>query len=148
VNKELELKNNEELCTLVLRMKLQLLESRFMRANGTLEKSHTIVEIRKTIARILTILKKRNIECSIGTHGITMYDRANNTVKSINQEASAVINNVEKEMGDETSKSPIANATQKDAIVIQKKKVVQKQVKKQDTLTKTPVIRKSSGGGA
>jgi large subunit ribosomal protein L29 len=147
MNKELELKNNEELCALILKMKLQLLESRFMRANGTLEKTHTIAEIRKTIARTLTILHKRNFDVSIGTHGVTLFDRANNTTKSINDAAVSIINSVEKEMGDNESKNPLSKE-KTSSISLEKKQVEKKQVVKTDDKQKTPVIRKSSGGGA
>ncbi len=51
--KELNQKTNEELCNLIVRLKLQLLESRFKMASGELEKTHKIREIRKTIAQAL-----------------------------------------------------------------------------------------------
>jgi large subunit ribosomal protein L29 len=84
MNKELRAKTNEELCTLIMRLKLQLLESRFRMASGELDKTNALVDVRKTIARALTILHQRNIKLTIGTHGVTMYDTKNNTVKSIN----------------------------------------------------------------
>ncbi|MDE7433835.1 MAG: 50S ribosomal protein L29 [Mycoplasmoidaceae bacterium] len=82
--KELNQKSNKELCTLIVKLKLQLLESRFKMAAGELEKTHKIKEIRKTIAQAFTVLNSRDIDLTIGTHGVTMYDRKNNVVKSIN----------------------------------------------------------------
>lgn len=82
--KELNQKTNEEICALIVRLKLQLLESRFKMASGELEKTHKIAEIRKTIAQAFTVLNSRGIDLTIGTHGVTMYDRKNKTVKSIN----------------------------------------------------------------
>lgn len=60
VAKELRTKTNEELCDLVIKCKEQLLQIRFNIANGEAEKLHTIKEIKKTIARSLTILNERN----------------------------------------------------------------------------------------
>ena len=82
--KELNKKTNEEICALIVRLKLQLLESRFKKASGELEKTHKIAEIRKTIAQAFTVLNARDIDLTIGTHGVTMYDRKSKQVKSIN----------------------------------------------------------------
>ena len=60
VAKELRNKSNEELCDLVVKCKEQLLQIRFNIANGEAEKIHRIKEIKKTIAKSLTILNERN----------------------------------------------------------------------------------------
>ncbi len=59
VNKELRAKTNSELLTLVKKLKEQLLQVRFSMANGENDKSANVKEIRKTIARALTILNER-----------------------------------------------------------------------------------------
>ncbi|MDR3163504.1 MAG: 50S ribosomal protein L29 [Mycoplasmataceae bacterium] len=83
MNKELKAKTNEELCSLIMRLKLQLLESRFRMAHGELEKTNVLYDIRKTIARAMTILTQRHIKLTIGVHGITMYNTQTKEVKSI-----------------------------------------------------------------
>ena len=104
--KELNQKTNEELCNLIVRLKLQLLESRFKMASGELEKTHKIREIRRTIAQAFTVLNSRGIDLTVGTHGITMYDRKNNTVKSINDVVSDSL-----DAKDETAKSKKSTKT-------------------------------------
>lgn len=59
VNKELRAKTNAELLTLVNKLKEQLLQVRFSMANGETDKLATVKDIRKTIARALTILNER-----------------------------------------------------------------------------------------
>lgn len=60
INKELREKSNEELNALIIKMKEQLLQIRFNIANGEQEKLHTINQIKKTIARSMTIINERN----------------------------------------------------------------------------------------
>ncbi|MDR2829063.1 MAG: 50S ribosomal protein L29 [Mycoplasmataceae bacterium] len=96
LNKELLNKPNEELAILVFRLKLQLLEIRFKRQSGEFDKQHLVSEIKKTIARVLTILKSREIDITIGTHGITMYDRKGNKVTSLNKQANEVMSETSK----------------------------------------------------
>lgn len=62
INKELRAKSNDELNDLIVKMKDQLLQIRFNIANGEEEKLHTIKQIKKTIARSLTIINERNAE--------------------------------------------------------------------------------------
>jgi large subunit ribosomal protein L29 len=85
MNKELRTKTNEELCTIIMRMKLQLLEARFAIANGEIQKTHKLPEIRKTIARALTILEERNTKVSIGTHGIIIHDAKTGESKAVTE---------------------------------------------------------------
>jgi large subunit ribosomal protein L29 len=151
VNKELRTKTNEELCALVFRMKMQLLESRFKMAAGDMEKTHTIVDIRRTVARILTILKQRKIDLTIGTHGVTMYDRNDNTVTSLTKYVQAIFDRDKK-----THKETI-NATQAtipdDKTIIENKPsvpIVKEELKSnmQKKKADRTVIHKSVGGGA
>lgn len=112
---ELAKKSNEEIATLIVRLKLQLLESRFKMAAGELEKTHKVKEIRKTIAQAFTVLNSRDIDLTIGTHGVTMYDRKNNTVKSINdligQSLDATNESTSKSHKTETVEKSIAEST-------------------------------------
>ncbi|MGL4951763.1 MAG: 50S ribosomal protein L29 [Mycoplasma sp.] len=61
MTKDLRKKTNAELAELISKCKQQLLQIRFNVANGEVEKLHVIPEIRKTIARSLTILNERSI---------------------------------------------------------------------------------------
>lgn len=59
ITKDLRNKTDKELETMVLDLKAKLLSLRFAAANGEADKSHLMKEIRKTIARALTILNER-----------------------------------------------------------------------------------------
>ncbi|GHU26435.1 hypothetical protein FACS1894152_1030 [Bacilli bacterium] len=162
MNKELRTKTSEELCSLIMRLKLSLLETRFKMASGEGDKNNQAAEIRKTIARALTILNQRQIDVTIGTHGVTMYDRKNNKVKSITNVVSEALK------ARETTKGGKQTETVKDAITkatiaasgkpVDEKEVmerpaaapaVKKELKSQmDRKAKKEVIRKTVGGGA
>ncbi len=53
--------SNEELTTKISEAKKELLDLRIKKSTGTLEKPSKINELRKGIARALTILKEREI---------------------------------------------------------------------------------------
>ncbi|GHU34018.1 hypothetical protein FACS1894166_10800 [Bacilli bacterium] len=162
MNKELRTKTSEELCSLIMRLKLSLLETRFKMASGEGDKNNQAAEIRKTIARALTILNQRQIDVTIGTHGVTMYDRKNNKVKSITNVVAEALK------ARETTKGGKQTETVKDAITkatiaasgkpVDEKEVmerpaaapaVKKELKSQmDRKAKKEVIRKTVGGGA
>jgi large subunit ribosomal protein L29 len=160
MNKELRKKTNEELCSLIMRLKLQLLESRFRMSSGELEKTNTLPEIRKTIARALTILNERGIKLSIGTHGITMYNTKTKEVKSITnvvQEAlKAVAPKDSKNAKAETTKDAIKEATVATAKTTKTDDdkptatpVVKKELKSHmDKKVEKTIIRKTVGGGS
>ncbi|MDR2369734.1 MAG: 50S ribosomal protein L29 [Mycoplasmataceae bacterium] len=163
MNKELRAKTNEELCTLIMRLKFQLLESRFRMASGELEKTNNLPEIRKTIARSLTILNERGIKLSIGTHGIAMHDTKTNQVKSITNVVqtalkTAVAKDVKIDTKGETLKEAINEATTIPA-KISKDEVsktsgpapvaIKKELKaKMDKKAEKQIIRKTVGGGS
>jgi large subunit ribosomal protein L29 len=138
MNKELRSKTNEELCSLIMRLKLQLLESRFRMASGELEKTHTLPEIRKTIARALTILNERQIKLSIGTHGITMRNLKTNEIKSITN----IVQDTLKAVAAKDDKKTTKPTTMKEAI---NEATVAKSVAKDDTnkpTSATPIVVK------
>ncbi|MBE6159276.1 MAG: 50S ribosomal protein L29 [Firmicutes bacterium] len=58
---ELRKLSNEELTTKITEAKKELLDLRIKKSTGTLEKPSKINELRKGIARALTILKEREI---------------------------------------------------------------------------------------
>jgi ribosomal protein L29 len=151
--KELNTKTSQELAILVFRLKLQLLEYRFKKQAGQLEKSHMTNEVKKTIAKAMTVLKSRNVDISIGTHGLTMYDRTNNKVISLNKEASEVINATNKVVDEATSKKANKKTVDKevnDILNIEDnlvKQPVKKIVKTSQVKTKAAAIRKTQGGG-
>jgi large subunit ribosomal protein L29 len=58
---ELRKLSNEELTTKIAEAKKELLDLRIKKSTGTLEKPSKINELRKGIARALTILKEREI---------------------------------------------------------------------------------------
>lgn len=66
LNKDLRSKSNEELVELITKLKTQLLEIRFSVASGEEDKQHNAKEIRKTIARVLTIINERKIGVNDG----------------------------------------------------------------------------------
>lgn len=150
INKELRTKTNEELCALVFRMKMQLLESRFKMTAGEMEKTHTIVDIRRTIARILTILKQRNIDLTIGTHGVSMYDRTNNTVKSLTDYVQSTFQEQNKKVKEETVAA--THAAQENKVSEDKPStpIIKEELKShmQKKKAEHTVIHKSVGGGA
>ena len=59
ITNDLRKKTNEELTEIVSKLKLQLLEIRFSASSGETEKQGNASEIRKTIARALTIINER-----------------------------------------------------------------------------------------
>ena len=59
VTKDLRKKTNEELTDIISKLKTQLLEIRLSVSNGETEKLANASEIRKTIARALTIINER-----------------------------------------------------------------------------------------
>ena len=56
---DLKTKTEDELKKLLLDTKKEQFNQRFQRANGTLEKTHDIRNVRKTIARIQTFLNAK-----------------------------------------------------------------------------------------
>lgn len=60
--KEIRDKSNDELLKTLDESKKELFDLRFERATGTIENPMRIRELRKTIARILTVLKEREME--------------------------------------------------------------------------------------
>ena len=60
--KEIRDKSNDELLKTLDESKNELFDLRFERATGTIENPMRIRELRKTIARILTVLKEREME--------------------------------------------------------------------------------------
>lgn len=59
---ELRKMTNEELNEKLYELKKKLMELRFKNAVGNLEKSSEIKETKRTIARILTILRERELQ--------------------------------------------------------------------------------------
>ena len=60
--KEIRDKSNDELLKTLDESKKELFDLRFERATGVIENPMRIRELRKTIARILTVLKERSEE--------------------------------------------------------------------------------------
>lgn len=152
MNKELRAKSNEELAALVVRLKMQLLESRFRMASGELEKLHAIKEIRRTIARALTILNERSVDLSIGTHGVTMYNLKTKEVKSITNDVEKFLtasNNNKPTEDKKTSSTKKVEKTNNTKVVTAKTANSSSVNTKAKTTTKKtinkPVIRKTSG---
>ncbi|GHU50479.1 hypothetical protein FACS189459_4410 [Bacilli bacterium] len=146
--KEISQKSNEDLCLLVMKLKLQLLEGRFAAANGEMEKTHKNKEIRKTIAQALTILKSRDIELTIGTHGIFMYDLKKKTVTPLTEMINETISKeiVKNNESDAKTVNDVKK-TKKTEKEIEKTEIVDKaaKAKKQITTNKITVRRKANG---
>ncbi|MDO5439974.1 MAG: 50S ribosomal protein L29 [Erysipelotrichaceae bacterium] len=60
--KEIRDKSNDELLKTLDESKKELFDLRFERATGSIDNPMRIRELRKTIARILTVLKEREME--------------------------------------------------------------------------------------
>ena len=65
MNKELRAKTNEALLDLVVKLKGQLLEYRFLLAQGEFKKTHQIKQTRRLIAKIYTILTERKVNINL-----------------------------------------------------------------------------------
>jgi ribosomal protein L29 len=143
--KELQAKSNEDLCLLVMKMKLQLLEGRFAAANGEMEKTHKFKGIKKTIARALTVLKSRNVELTIGNHGIFMYDLTKKTVTPLTHLINETIGNEikEKVVGDKSEETVSKKSTK---VVNEEKAIETKSTKAKKTTTKNKVIIRKTNG--
>ncbi|MDR1991790.1 MAG: 50S ribosomal protein L29 [Mycoplasmataceae bacterium] len=163
MNKELRAKTNEELCSLIMRLKLQLLESRFRMASGELEKTNMLPEIRKTIARSLTILNERGMKLSIGTHGITMHNTKTNEVKSITNLVQEALKATTAQDNKSNTKTETVKEAINEATILAAKKVkdestatppstpvvVKKELKSHmDKKAEKQMIRKTVGGGS
>ena len=60
--KEIRDKSSDELLKTLDESKKELFDLRFQRATGSIDNPMRIRELRKTIARILTVLKEREME--------------------------------------------------------------------------------------
>ena len=60
--KEIRDKSNDELLKTLDESKKELFDLRFEKATGSIDNPMRIRELRKTIARILTVLKEREME--------------------------------------------------------------------------------------
>lgn len=60
--KEIRYKSNDELLKTLDEFKKELFDLRFQRATGSIDNPMRIRELRKSIARILTVLKERESE--------------------------------------------------------------------------------------
>lgn len=57
-NKELKIKSNNELSTLLSQKRKEIIELKFKKKLKTIKKPHVIKETKKDIARILTLLRQ------------------------------------------------------------------------------------------
>ena len=64
--KEVREKSSEDLLKTVEEMKVELFDLRFARATGSIENPMRIRELKKSIARILTVLHERENEAKEG----------------------------------------------------------------------------------
>ena len=64
--KEVREKSSEELTKTLDELKVELFDLRFQRATGSIDNPMRIREIKKSIARILTVLKERESEVKEG----------------------------------------------------------------------------------
>ena len=62
--KEIRHKSNDELLKTLDEFKKELFDLRFQRATGSIDNPMRIRELRKSIARILTVLKERESEAA------------------------------------------------------------------------------------
>lgn len=116
--KELNIKTNDELCALITRLNSQLLESRFKMAVGEVDKTHVILQIRKTIARCMFILNQRGYDVAIGSHGVYTIDKKTHKVQNVTQKVQKILTEPtvasKKETKKEEPKKPETTNVEKD----------------------------------
>lgn len=66
-NAELREKSVKELTEEVLKLRKQQFTMRLKKANGTLDKPHQLAEIRRSIARIKTIMTQKAGKCDVNS---------------------------------------------------------------------------------
>lgn len=99
--KDLRTKTDIELAELITKLKIQLLETRFKMANGDTENIHKRKEIKKTIAKAMTVLSERNVKISFSTFDTQLIKQ-----KDGKQEIK-VVNNFETKNENNSSKTSI-----------------------------------------
>ena len=114
---ELNKKSNEEICALIVKLKSQLLESRFKMAMGEVSKTHVLPNIRNTIARCMYIIYTRGFKVTTGTHGIYLIDIKTNKITDLTKKVQAALRNEEvaAEKADAAKKAKTAEETKKRA---------------------------------
>ncbi|MDR2653700.1 MAG: 50S ribosomal protein L29 [Mycoplasmataceae bacterium] len=141
-------KTNEELAILAFQLKTQLVEFRFKKNTGEFKKTHIVSETRKMIAQILTVLKSRDVDISISSCGLMMYDRKNNKVVPLSKQAQEVINAQRSAVANETAN--VKTQSESEAkfgtpIDLNQESTVKNSQVNQKNVEKT--IRKTQGGG-
>jgi ribosomal protein L29 len=139
-------KSSDELAILALRLKLQLMQERFLKASGN-EKKINVKQIKKMIAHILTVLSSRQLKLSLGTHGVSLIDLKTNKQTSLNKLANSVISQAEKELIKDNNQFGINETKAEKHLDNLEKKLVEKPVLKSqtDNKQKNQVIHKTSG---
>ena len=92
---ELNKKTNEEICALIVKLKSQLIESRFKMAMGEVSKTHVLPNIRNTIARCIYIIYTRGYKVTTGAHGIYLIDIKTNKITDLTKKVQATLRNEE-----------------------------------------------------
>ena len=113
---ELTKKSNDEICALIVKLKSQLLESRFKMAMGEVSKTHVLPNIRNTIARCMFILNTRGLKITTGSHGVFLIDIKTNKVTDMTKKVNAVLTQQEeqaKKLEAEAKKKADAEAKKK-----------------------------------
>jgi ribosomal protein L29 len=147
---ELKNKTPNELGSLVMKLKLQLLENRFATAGGDNEKAKKNLEIKKLIAIALTLLRQKNYKVSIGVHGIALIDLTSNKTTYITEEVSAELNEkiasetIEGEKGTKKTKKTGGKEIKLEEFKNNDNKTMLNNIKNRE---KKAAIRKTQGGG-
>ncbi|MDR2567712.1 MAG: 50S ribosomal protein L29 [Mycoplasmataceae bacterium] len=145
---ELRNKTNEEIASLVFKIKIQLMQLRFAQAAGTLDKPNTFSELRRVVALAKTVLTERNAKVTFGEHGATLYDNKNGTVVSLNEQFNKVVNETNSVASEET---PVdkkeAKKAKKESKLLAKKKLQEAKKVGSQVAYKKAAIRKTQGGG-
>lgn len=110
---ELNKKTNEELAALIMRLRSQLLESRFKQIVGEIEKTHTMKQMRQMIARCMYILRTRNLKISLGVHGIYLINIADNKSINVTEAVDKIINKESETKDSKVKKTETKTAAEK-----------------------------------
>ena len=131
---ELNKRTDVEICALIVKLKSQLLESRFKMAMGEVSKTHVLPNIRQTIARCIYILHTRGQKLTMGTHGVYLIDLKTNKTKDLTKTVMASLKNEE----EQAKKESAANKAKAEAEAKKKAEAKAKKGKLTENVTAKP----------
>ncbi|WP_033160182.1 50S ribosomal protein L29 [Mycoplasmoides alvi] len=149
MNKELRAKTTDELIDLVIRLKGQLLQYRFKKSYGELDKPHLIKDTKRLLARIYTILTERKVDPRlVGSRINKISVQQNNPVQQKAKQAREEMQKIRNEKlakskkSREENKKKVAELKQQQKPIVKKEKVAKKKVSSKTK--KTTKVKKTT----